>query len=64
MNEAGHNPISKDDLESIMTFRYEFSCRIKFCNDVQMLKFYDQYGSCFQAIKSKMQLKTICVQKF
>lgn len=46
--KAGHNQASKGDVDSIMTLKYELSCRIKFCNNVQMFNFYYQYGSCFQ----------------
>lgn len=37
-------------------------CRIKFCSNVQMFKFYYQYGSCFQAIKIYLIKPSMCIK--
>lgn len=60
-NWAGHTQISEDDWDSIKSLRYKFSCRIKFCSNVQMFKFYYQYGSCFQAIKIYLIKPNMCI---
>lgn len=60
--KLGGAQISKDDWDRIRPLRSEFSCRTKFCSNVQMFKFYYQYGSCFQAIKIYLIKPSMCIK--